>query len=167
MNEPIERDHQGIWMIRPPKDMPLVQIAMLQETIKDAWATYGGDPNNGEQFWNHLVGNGMANVPRETPPPANAHDALLALMRKEIQPSQEEWDAHMQEIRRRAGVTDVPRETPSDDGVCHDETMIEHFEKCVPGGKAALDKARSELVGAEMVAKRQRNVPRETSEGEA
>jgi hypothetical protein len=122
MNEPRGRDHRGIWKIEPPKDMPLVQIAMLQETIKEAWTTYGGDPNNGEQFWNHLVGNGMANVPRETSP---------------------------------------------DGGVCHGETMIEHFENCVPGGKAALDKARSELVGAELVAKRQRNVPRETSEGEA
>lgn len=66
MEQPAERDHLGVWVIKPPKDMPIVQIAMLQTTIGEAWAEYGGDPNNGEQFWNFLVGNGMASVPRET-----------------------------------------------------------------------------------------------------
>lgn len=94
----------------PPKDMPLTVVAMLQETIKEAWASYSGVPENAEQFWNHLVGNGVADVPRETSSPANAHEALIALMQKEVQPSREEWAAHMEEIRRRAGV-DVPRET--------------------------------------------------------
>ena len=64
--EPWEPDHHGAWTIKTPKDMPVTQVAMLQETIGEAWTEYGGDPNNAEQFWNHLVGNGMADVPRET-----------------------------------------------------------------------------------------------------
>ena len=31
------------------------------------------------------------------------------------------------------------------DNVCPGETLIEHFERCVPGGREALAKARREL----------------------
>lgn len=126
MNEPRERDHLGLWKIEPPKDMPLVQIAMLQETIKEAWATYGGDPNNGEQFWNHLVGNGAANVPRETSPHQKVVDFLAESDRviaeqgldvpRETSP--EVWDAHAEYIRQRAAASEyvhVPRETSGGD----------------------------------------------------
>lgn len=53
-------------VIMPPHTMPYPVVALLQATITEAWLDYGGDPNNPEQFWNHLVGNGAANVPRET-----------------------------------------------------------------------------------------------------
>ena len=67
MEEPkLFADHLGVWVIKAPKDMPIAQIAMLQTTIAAYWEEYPGDPNKTEQFWNFLVGNGMANVPRET-----------------------------------------------------------------------------------------------------
>lgn len=53
-------------IIEPPKGMPFTVIAMLQATIQAAWRAYGGVPTNAEQFWNHMVGNGSADVPRET-----------------------------------------------------------------------------------------------------
>lgn len=52
--------------IFPPDGMPVNLVAMLQATIDDAWQEYGGDPYNAEQFWNHMVGLGAADVPRET-----------------------------------------------------------------------------------------------------
>ena len=111
MSEPRERDHRGLWKIEPPKDMPLTLIAMLQETIKEAWASYGGVPDNGEQFWNHLVGNGMADVPRETSRLTAAYDAMREAQKVLDGPvTQEEWDQHMRTIRKRAE-TNVPRET--------------------------------------------------------
>lgn len=61
-------NHRGVYVIKAPSDMPLVLIAMLQATIGEAWVEYGGDPNNAEQFWNHLAANGMTDVPRETLP---------------------------------------------------------------------------------------------------
>lgn len=66
--EPWNPDHRGLWAIMPPADMPLAQITMLQTTIAEAWQSYGGERDNAEQFFNHLVGNGMADVPRETSP---------------------------------------------------------------------------------------------------
>lgn len=58
-------------------------------------------------------------VPRETSEPTNAHDLLVELLRKEVPlPQEEDWDAHMDEIRRRAGAlddVDVPRETSGGD----------------------------------------------------
>jgi hypothetical protein len=58
--------HEIPTVITPPAEMPYPVVAMLQATIIEAWAEYGGDPSHSEQFWNHLVGNGAANVPRET-----------------------------------------------------------------------------------------------------
>lgn len=55
-------------VIEPPDGMPYMVVAMLQATIEEAWQQYGGDPTNSEQFWNFLVGNGVADVPRETLP---------------------------------------------------------------------------------------------------
>lgn len=131
MDEPrLFADHLGIYTIMPPKDMPLPVIAMLQETIKEAWADYDGDPHNAEEFWAHLAMGeavptsdevegllqeaksraGAVDVPRETSRPANAHDALVELVRREERHTEEEWAAYMEEIRRRA-VGDVPRET--------------------------------------------------------
>lgn len=114
MTSPWHPDRGNTLFIRTPIDMPLKQIAMLQTTIHEAWAAYDGDPHNAEQFWNFLVGNGVADVPRETSPPTSAHDALLEFLRNDPQPSREEWEAHMQEIERRAELlndVDVPRET--------------------------------------------------------
>lgn len=57
----------------------------------------------------------VPDVPRETSSPTNAHDTVLGLLRKEVPPPpQEDWDTHMDEIRRRADAlddVDVPRET--------------------------------------------------------
>lgn len=53
-------------VIQPPDGMPCMIVAMLQATIEEAWQQYGGAPTSAEQFWNHLVGNGAADVPRET-----------------------------------------------------------------------------------------------------
>lgn len=69
MSEPYETNHHGVWTVETPADMTITVIAMLQATIKEAWESYGGDPMNAEQFWNHLVDNGAADVPRETSPP--------------------------------------------------------------------------------------------------
>lgn len=66
MEQQLWPNHLGVWTIKVPDDMPIQQIAMLQATIAEAWASYGGDPENAEQFFNHLVGNGAADVPRET-----------------------------------------------------------------------------------------------------
>ena len=74
--EPWKPDHRGMWFILPPEDMPITQVTMLQATVGEAWASYGGDPNNPEQFWSFLVGNGMANVPRETSPDS-PHEKML------------------------------------------------------------------------------------------
>lgn len=63
--EPWEPDHHGAWTIKTPKDMPVTQVAMLQETIAAYWAEYPGDPNDTELFWDFLT-ESMANVPRET-----------------------------------------------------------------------------------------------------
>lgn len=52
--------------ITPPATMPVTMIGMLQVTVADAWSTYGGDPNDAEQFFNHLIGNNATDVPRET-----------------------------------------------------------------------------------------------------
>lgn len=44
-------------VIKPPADMPIVQIAMLQATIRDAWRSYleyDGDPGSTETFWDFL-----------------------------------------------------------------------------------------------------------------
>jgi len=66
MEEPtLFRDHLGVWMIRPPKDMPIEQIEMLQENIARWWDAYPGDPHDVELFWDFLT-ESMANVPRET-----------------------------------------------------------------------------------------------------
>lgn len=60
------RGHSYPVAIIPPDGMPVNQVAMLQASIDDAWQEYGGDPYNAEQFWNHMVGLGAADVPRET-----------------------------------------------------------------------------------------------------
>jgi hypothetical protein len=98
MNEPVERDHLGLWMIRPPKDMPITQIAMLQETITAYWEEYPGDPTNSEAFWDFMVSNGMVNVPRETSP----HEKMVAFL------------AESDRVIAEQGL-DVPRETSGGD----------------------------------------------------
>lgn len=113
-----EPNFQGFWTIEAPKDMPVAQVRMLKETIAAYWAEYPGDPNDTELFWDFLT-ECMSNVPRETSPPTNAHDALVELLQKDrLQqdppPSEAEWEAHMQGVRRRAELlndVDVPRET--------------------------------------------------------
>lgn len=68
MEQQLWPDHRGMWVVKVPNDMPITIIAMLQATVAEAWKSYGGDPGNAEQFFNHLVAGGMANVPRETSP---------------------------------------------------------------------------------------------------
>lgn len=46
---------------------------------------------------------------------------------------------------RRAGVMRSASTIDRDIGHRDDETIIEHFEKCVPGGRESLEKARREL----------------------
>jgi hypothetical protein len=48
-------DHRGIWTIKPPADMPIVQIAMLQGTIRAAWRDYPGEVDDTEAFWKFLT----------------------------------------------------------------------------------------------------------------
>jgi hypothetical protein len=43
-------------VIKPPADMPVVQVAMLQATIRVAWREYEGDQGDPEEFWNFLTG---------------------------------------------------------------------------------------------------------------
>lgn len=46
-------------IIHPPADMPIVQVAMLQATIRDAWVDYlrgDGDPGDTEEFWEYMTG---------------------------------------------------------------------------------------------------------------
>ena len=53
-------------------------------------------------------------VPRETSPPANAHEALVELLKRDRPPTEAEWDAHMDGIAQLAASMDdvaVPRET--------------------------------------------------------
>ena len=57
---------------------------------------------------------GADGVPRETSPPANAHEALMGLLKRDRLPTEEEWAAHMDGIARLAvslDGCDVPRET--------------------------------------------------------
>lgn len=52
-----EADHLGVWVIKVPADMPIIQITMLQATIRSAWQGYtvdGGDPGDTEAFWSYL-----------------------------------------------------------------------------------------------------------------
>lgn len=48
-------DNLEVWTIKPPVDMPIVQIAMLQATIRSAWRDYDGDPEDTEAFWKFLT----------------------------------------------------------------------------------------------------------------
>lgn len=45
-------------VIKPPADMPYIQISMLQATIRESWRSYldtDGDPGNPEAFWRFLT----------------------------------------------------------------------------------------------------------------
>jgi hypothetical protein len=185
MTQQLWPDHRGLFSIKTPDDMPLSQVAMLQETIREAWASYGGDHDNPEQFWNHLVGSGMTDVPRETSLfqvdvvyRVNGGAARTAQRTVEA----ENWsDARAQvEDKLRAAmpndrltfgnfsggivpdggsvVTDVPRETsPSDDAMAR---LLEKDAQGLAHEVGQIDK--SELL-KRILASETVDVPRETS----
>lgn len=52
-------------------------------------------------------------VPRETSAPANAHEALMELLKHDRLPTQAEWDTHMRTIARLAGSPNDSDSRPS------------------------------------------------------